>query len=159
MLTSLPTPSAPRAALVKLVAMEKKYTVPSSLHDRIEAISVFSMFTQLITTSHSLPSVSSMILLYMPTASAASMWKYSSARSSALALSSDFCDPAAQITLPVTPTLFFASYRQRSPDLPPPPITRTVSPGFESLAACAGAPATSSADSASPSGMSSGSLA
>ena len=109
--------------------------------------------------SQSSPSVSSIILLYIATASVASRWKYSSARSSFLARSSDFCEPPQQITLPVTPALFFASYRQSSPDFPPPPITRTVFPGLTSFAVCAGAPATSSAERARPSGISSGSLA
>ena len=57
MFTSLPTPSAPRAALVKLVAMEKKYTRPSSRTGRMALISQLGWFTQQMEMSYSLPSL------------------------------------------------------------------------------------------------------
>jgi hypothetical protein len=57
----LPTPSAPSAALVKLVAMLKKYTVPSSFVAKIADISQFGLLTQLITKSQSFPSVTFII--------------------------------------------------------------------------------------------------
>src|SRR5579862_2402031 len=53
MVTSLPTPSAPSAAAVNDVDIEKKYTMPSSFVDKIEDSSVPGTLTQLITTSAS----------------------------------------------------------------------------------------------------------
>ena len=75
MVTSLPTPSAPRAALVKLVAMEKKYTVPVSLVHRMLVISVSGMFTLLMVMSQSCPSVISSIFSRTGTGTVASAVK------------------------------------------------------------------------------------
>ena len=57
-LTSFPIPSAPSAAAVNDVAMEKKYTVPPSLQHRIDASSVPPTFTQFTTRSASSGSAS-----------------------------------------------------------------------------------------------------
>src|SRR5258708_6678693 len=53
--TSLPTPSAPSAAAVKLVAMEKKSTSPPSRAARMQPISVPGTLAQLTTRSKSAP--------------------------------------------------------------------------------------------------------
>ena len=159
MFTSLPAPSAPSAAAVKLVAIEKKYTVPPSRAARIEPISVFGTFTQLTTTSARRPRVTSDTARNSATASVASTRSAWSTHPSALMRSQSRSNGDTPITQPVAPARRFASCTHSVPDLPAPPTTTTVSPGRTRRAVCAGAPATSRIASATFSGTSSGSRA
>ena len=103
MVTSLPTPSAPKAAFVKLVAILKKYTIPSSLQISILDISVFGILTVLITTSANSPFVASLTFSRISTAFVASALIYTSARPASFTLWIVCSLEPMQITLPVTP--------------------------------------------------------
>jgi Na+/glutamate symporter len=109
MLTSLPIPSAPRAALVKLVAILKKYTIPPSLTGSIVDISVFCMFTTFIAISTNLSPVTSNTLFRTSTGCVASPSIITSQKLVFFSLSIDLPALANPITFPVTPALFFAS--------------------------------------------------
>ena len=89
--------------------IEKKYTRPSSLVQSTEVISVSGIFTLLMVISAILPPVSSLIFSIVDTGSVAFPEKTTSQKPSFWRRSVDFGLCVIPMTLPVTPTRFFAS--------------------------------------------------
>ena len=105
----MPTPSAPNAAFVKLVAIEKKYAVPSSFTGSIVDISVFGTFTQLIDMSYSFPSFASSAFSKTSVGLTAFAIITSLQKPAFISSSLSFSNATSPTTLPVGPTLFLAS--------------------------------------------------
>ena len=109
MVTSLPQPSAPRAALAKSVAMEKQYTVPLSRTGRMALISQAGTLTIRMEMSYSLPPLAARAFSSTSTGSVAEPTMAWWQRFMLLSRSASSWQMTRATTLPVGPTRFMAS--------------------------------------------------
>ncbi len=150
----MPTPSAPSAAAVKLVAMEKKITVPPSRTRSSVDSSVPGTLAQFTTRSNSPPADSTRCSASTPRVASSS--RVRSTTPMVTRSASAFSFTSAATTSPDPAKVSLAWAQTSAPDFPA-PITSTRAPGRAWRATSAGAPQTSRAASASLSGMSEGS--
>ena len=153
MVTSAAMPSAPRAAALNEVAIEKKMTVPPWAVDKMAPPSHPATSTHTTVTSAGPPAAR--VLAASPTGSRASATTISSTRPSASRSS------AASASVGTTPITLAAPARRAAaadsePLLPAAPMTRAVAPGLITRSVSAGAPQTSMTASDSGTGRSSG---
>src|SRR5919201_4935395 len=152
--TSAASPSAPSAAAENEVAMEKKTTVPPSAVASTAPCSQPGTSTQTTVTSTGSPTASA-----TATGSRASATTTSSASPAAHTASASAAVGTSATSRPAPARLAAAS--DSDPDLPPPPSTHTAGLLLRrtTRSVSAGAPQTSSADSAKGSGRSAGNTA
>src|SRR4051795_6411529 len=154
MVTSAANPSAPSAAALNEVAIEKNTTVPRSAVERMAPPSQPGTSTHTTVTSAGPPTCSTAV--DNATGSRASASTTASARPASISRSASDCTGTTPIVR-LAPACRAAA-RDSDPDLPAPPMTATTGSTYDrtTRAVSAGAPHTSITDNDSSGGRSSG---